>query len=289
MVYVVLFCAEIRNATQALERGGVSLGEVVRRLGSNVYRVTTADGQVYAAKICKLPTAEEEETKSDFPLGSTFGQLENECALLTGSLEGCEGVPVAKFLRTDSHLILLQQPVGQSLATCSLPADPEKRDELLLRWATRLVHMHRDIKPENIIVTKDTCELFIIDFGFSIMTKDRLSWIAANFQVGTPAYGSANYHAQLPLTPYDDFESLALSIEAARHGVRAWLISSASDDTAEKISKLRRDSSIARHIFKLVGRRHMLSSRAATWTLSVFMVAVAAAFQILYSKQTESD
>jgi serine/threonine protein kinase len=202
--------------------------EVSSKLGQGVFRVSDAEGKEFAAKICEIPGNHHGQSSNRL---NRYRQLENEASLLTGPLHDCPGVINVISHRTPTHLILLQHPVGTSLDQIALPIDEKERHSLLLHWgklsanALNEIHdrgvIHRDIKPENMIVTTDG-ELFIIDFGVSILSKDRLSLTSISSWVGTPLYGSTNYEAKMPLTPFDDFESLAYSLHALSMGRLEW-------------------------------------------------------------------
>ena len=202
------------------------------KIHTSVFRVERA-GEEWVAKVVAKPKSGETPDPR-FPLETKYAQLENEVRLLTGDgvLVGCPGVVTAVTEQTDSHLLLLQQPVGRSLADYCLPEDELAKEQLLRNWTTQAIKairlirgqgvMHRDIKPNNIIIGSNN-SLFIIDFGLSILTTDRLSSTVTNSMVGTPAYGSDNYEAKRPLEPYDDIESLCYTLHAVRIGLVPWL------------------------------------------------------------------
>ena len=218
-----------------MERIFSSLGYRVQgTLGNHVYRVQSitanGDDSTFAAKLWVRNYADE-HIDPKCPLGSRLGQLENEIQILTGPLKDCPGVPKVVVHRAHNYLALLQQPVGESLDKLQISDDPMKiqlLDDVEREVTTILtaVHtkgvMHSDVKPSNIIRTQDN-DFVLIDFGMSILTKDRCSGTHKKWIGGTPAYGSLRYDAHLPLTPTCDFVSLRLTLRALDMGISNWL------------------------------------------------------------------
>eukprot|EP00457_Paulinella_chromatophora_P004483 gb/GEZN01004495.1/.p1 GENE.gb/GEZN01004495.1/~~gb/GEZN01004495.1/.p1 ORF type:complete len:531 (-),score=33.69 gb/GEZN01004495.1/:177-1769(-) len=171
-----------------------------------------------AVKICRLPCLEDGTLNPETPGATKYAQLANECRLLTGILATCPGMPRVKVYRTDKHLVMVQQPVGLTLANYSLPKDPWAIDALLCDWARQLVEilqemhrcgvMHNDINPDNIIVDPATNRLVLIDLGCAGLTLD-----------GPVLRGPV---------PSDDFESVALCLYSLKVGLHEWMINSTS-------------------------------------------------------------
>lgn len=214
-------CADLPDAEVTLLLKGRSM-TLLGRLGRSVFLVAHSSER-FAAKICRITNS-----IGKLPLQTPQAQLEREASLLTGVLSGCRGVPSASLLRTESHLILLLQPVGCSLDGVKPP--PSELDERLEYWAHELagilndVHrrgvMHRDIRPENIMIADDD-QLILLDFGLAGLVGDVVeqSLIVA----GTPAYASSNYDLGVPMSPWDDVEAAGFTLHALRIGISQWV------------------------------------------------------------------
>src|SRR5579885_662054 len=125
----------------------------------------------------------------------------------------------AKYLTidagADTSYLVIKEFSGQTLQTiidndkCNInPIPLEKRIQIsinIMRAVLEQVHdldlVHRDLKPANIIVNMDTCEVNVIDYGFS-RNKFRNDYMYP----GSPAYAAPEVYSRS--YPYDQISDI---------------------------------------------------------------------------------
>ena len=202
---------------------------MVRRIiGDYVYEGQDDHSRAIIVKVCEK-LGDLHPDNQIHPLSTRTGQLKNEISILTGPLKGCPGVPECHGYNLENHIVAVEPYLGLPLSMYPFP-EGDDRDSVLfglgeqVSTILREIHhkgvMHRDVKPDNIVIADDGT-VSIIDFGMSILAKNRMSQ-ESSCPAGTPAYGSDNFHAGKPHHPHDDFQSLGFSLHALRIGEERW-------------------------------------------------------------------
>jgi serine/threonine protein kinase len=124
------------------------------------------------------------------------------------------------FYQTESHAHIFTEYVPNSRELASVirkkKFSPEQIISIFYQIVDALIHfhenniVHRDIKPRNILINPETCQIKIIDFGFSReVPKEGL----VKTQCGTPTYMAPEILSGKPYDPKkSDIWSLGITL-----------------------------------------------------------------------------
>lgn len=162
-------------------------------------------------------------------------KLRQEAALMRELLQGVKGVPHLKWSGEfrDSYaavMTLTGQNLEDMLSLCGGKFSVKTVTMMARQLLSRLrdIHargiIHRDLKPDNVAIgmSKRSSELYIIDFGLSILAKQAGNTEEMGRFVGSLAFSSLNVLAGVQLSYRDDLESLCYLLLFLLKGTLPW-------------------------------------------------------------------
>ena len=147
------------------------------------------------------------------------------------------GLPkVYDFIETEDYNIIAMQLLGLSLEDQFKNHNKQFKLQTVLKLGVDILTLmnnlhsnnfiHRDIKPHNFMLSKDSSQVLIVDFGLSKKYRSRTgSHIDFNNDknlVGTTRYVSVNIHNRLEPSRRDDLESIGYMLIYFLKGSLPW-------------------------------------------------------------------
>lgn len=138
-------------------------------------------------------------------------------------MEYVEGLPLDQY--ADQHKLTLRQRLALFLRICDA-----------VEYAHRNLIVHRDLKPANILVTTESGEPKLLDFGTARFLSSTPGPASTTDRLITPRYASPEALRQLPITTQTDVFSLGVLLYEQVSGTWPFGRHSTPAETIERIT-----------------------------------------------------
>jgi len=221
--------------------------KLINKIGEGTF------GSIYKAENCRK--REEVAIKIE-PIKSNLNLLKNESKIYQYLL-GTPGIPQVKWYgKDDTNYYMVIPLLGKSLDQILI----EKRVfslKLVLEIGCQILYLlkaihdkgliHRDIKPDNFLLSSNSKQLFLIDFGLCkayIKDNKHIEMSNTSGLIGSQTYASINAHNNVQLTRRDDLESLGYMLLYFSLGNLPWRECSLKTDIINLKNEIVFDKSI---------------------------------------------